>query len=63
LTQGGGKSGKVSERNKSIERPEGQAKTIQCQESGAFVKPSHGEYRKVRGKVDRNLRGNREDEA
>jgi hypothetical protein len=46
-----------------MKRPEGQAKTIRGWESGAFAKPSHGEYKNVRGKVDMTLRDIREDEA
>jgi hypothetical protein len=40
-----------------------QAKTIRGWESGAFARPSHGEYRKVRDKMDRTLRDIKEDEA
>jgi hypothetical protein len=43
-----------------MERPEGQAKTIRVLESGAVAKPPHGEYRKVRGKVERTIHGIRE---
>jgi hypothetical protein len=46
-----------------MERPVGQAKTIQSQKSGAVSKPPHGEHRKVQSKVDRTLRGVRENEA
>jgi hypothetical protein len=46
-----------------LERPEGQAKTIRSWESSAFVKPSHGEHKNIRSKVDRTLCGSRENEA
>jgi hypothetical protein len=46
-----------------MEGPEGKAKTIQSQKSSAFMKPMHGECRKVRSKVARTIRGIREDEA
>jgi hypothetical protein len=46
-----------------MERPEGQAKTIRSRKSGAFVKPSHGEHKKVRSKMDRTLHGVRENEV
>jgi hypothetical protein len=46
-----------------METPEGHAKTIRSQKSGAFAKPPHGEYRKVQSKVDRTLRDIIKDEA
>jgi hypothetical protein len=46
-----------------MERPEGLAKTIQSWESGNSTKPSHGEHREVRSKVDRTIHGIRENEV
>jgi hypothetical protein len=46
-----------------MERLEGQAKTIQGWESGAFAKPPLGEHRKVQSKVDRALRDFRKNKA
>jgi hypothetical protein len=52
-----------SQIDKSMERPEGQAKTIPSQKSSAFAKPTHKERREVRSKMDRTIRGVREDKA
>jgi hypothetical protein len=46
-----------------MERPKGQAKTIRSRKSSAFMKPTHGECRKVQSKVDKTIRGIREDKA